>query len=106
MMFGRIVFLVVVTSGLLAAQDSNRRDSAEVPRTDLNVNAAAPRRCSIPLVNLLPAQSARMPTFKPPAEFASKRFFIEPPAPPCEDEKRDPLVSKVVPMEKEQPQTK
>ena len=106
MMFGRILFLVVVASGSLAAQDSDRTESADVPRPDLNVTAAAPRKCSIPLVNLRPAQSTRMPKFKPPAEFVSKRFFIEPPAPPCEDEKRDPLVSRVVPMEKDQPQTK
>ena len=105
-MVGKILFLIIVAAGLLAGQDRERKESVEVPRMDLTVTAAAPRKCSIPLVNLRPVQSTRMPMFKPPAEFISKRFFIEPPAPPCEDEKRDPLVSKAVPMEKGQPQTK
>lgn len=105
-MTGKIVFLSVVASGLLTAQDAEPKNSDAAPQTETSVPAALPRKCSIPLTNLRPANSPRMPMFKPRNEFVSNRFFIEPPAPPCEDEARNPVLSQAAQPKKQPPQAK
>ena len=105
-MTGKTVFLSVVASGLLTAQDAEPKVSDASPQPDRSVPAALPPKCSIPLTNLLPANSPRMPMFKPRKEFVSNRFFIEPPAPPCEDESRNPVLSEAARPKKQAPQAK
>ena len=102
----KILFLTVLAAGLLAAQDAAPKEGENSKTGDLNVTAPA-RKCSIPLINLRPGPSSRMPVMKPPSEFAPRRFFIEPPAPPCEDEDRNPVLSNAAPRREDQsPQAK
>ena len=102
-MIGKILFLSAVASGLLTAQDAEPNSRDATPQPGTGVPAAPPSKCSIPLTNLLPANSPRMPMFKPPKEIVSNRFFIEPPVPPCEDEARNPVLSTAAPKEQDQP---
>jgi len=44
-------------------------------------------------LTMRPETASRMPMIKPPTEIVSKKFFIEPPAPPCEDQDRYPVLS-------------
>lgn len=95
-MAGKILFLMPIAAGMLAAQDALPKPPEPEKKPDVTVTAAPARKCSIPLINIRPANIPRMPMIRPRNEFAPKRFFIEPPAPPCEDPQPNPLISKDV----------
>ena len=105
MMPGKVVFLTLVAAGMLAAQDETPKPSEPEMKADLTVAPPAARKCSIPLINIRPANTPRMPMFRPRTEFAPKRFFIEPPAPPCEAPQPNPLISRDA-EKKDRPQAK
>jgi hypothetical protein len=48
-------------------------------------------RCSIPLLTLVPQTVPPMPAINPKSFVTSKRFYVKPPAPPCETPAPIPL---------------
>ena len=105
-MSGKILSLAMVAAGLVAGQEAVPKEPEPEKKVDLNVTVPAPKKCSIPLLNVLPMSSSRMPMFKPRTDFVPKAFYIQPPAPPCEDNQPNPLISGALPSRKNQPQPK
>lgn len=110
-MTGKVLLSMLVAAGLLAGQEALIEKEGE-PKVaapsgpEMGVMRGEPRRCAIPLVTFKPAQIPRMPVMKPPPHRTSQRFFIAPPAPPCEDADRYPVRSGSEPVKKDRSQPK
>ena len=106
-MTGKLLLATVFCAGVMAAQEQPEQtpsvpgQNANAVTPKLDVAKPAPRKCSIPLLTIKPAQTPRMPTFRPRSEWAPKAFFIEPPAPPCEDADRYPVLSEAPSVKKD-----
>ena len=105
-MAGKILFAMFIAGGIAYAQEAAPKAGGDSPRVEVQVKAAPAKKCSIPLINVRPQYNSRIPMIRPRNDFAPKRFFIDPPAPPCEDENQLPVTSNAAPEKKEDPPAK
>ena len=105
-MAGKLLFAMFIAGGIAYAQEAATKPGDNPPRAETQVKAAPAKKCSIPLINVRPLHNSRMPMIQPRNDFAPKRFFIDPPAPPCEDENQLPVTSNAAPEKKEDPPAK
>ena len=105
-MAGKLLFTMLIAAGISYAQEAPPKADENPSRAEMREKSAPARKCSVPLINVRPAITARMPMIQPRNQFVPKPFFIDPPAPPCEDESRFPVISNAAPEKKEARQAK
>jgi hypothetical protein len=76
----------VVLAGLIAAGYAAGQSGGAPASNTLTLQKRPPERCSMPLITIVPQKISPMPMLNPKSFPVSERFYVKPPAPPCEKE--------------------